>query len=68
MRQTTGMSRRTIVQIERARFAMDLLRHGTTILDTVAEAGFYDQAHLCRALKRWTGQTPTEHMTAPGSG
>jgi hypothetical protein len=56
--QATGMTRGTFRQIERARYATNLLKQGASILDTVHEAGFFDQAHLTRSLKRLIGQTP----------
>jgi len=56
----TGLSRRAIQQIDRAHTAMTLLQGGTSILDTVYEAGYYDQPHLTRSLKRLVGQTPAE--------
>jgi hypothetical protein len=58
--QTTGLTRNTIRQIERARSAMVLLQRGASILDVVHESGYYDQPHLTRSLKRWLGETPTE--------
>jgi AraC-like DNA-binding protein len=45
-------------QIERARLATNLLRDGAPILDTVHEAGYFDQAHLTRSLRALVGQTP----------
>lgn len=56
----TGLTQITIRQIERARHAMALLQQGVSILDAVHEAGFYDQPHLTRSLKRWLGQTPAQ--------
>jgi AraC-like DNA-binding protein len=58
--QATGLTQSTIRQIERARHAMTLLQHGVSILDAVHEAGYYDQPHLTRSLKRWLGQTPAQ--------
>ncbi|MCL4263354.1 MAG: AraC family transcriptional regulator [Anaerolineae bacterium] len=58
--QATGLTQTTIQQIERARLAMFLLQQGRPILDTVFEAGYYDQPHLTRSLKRFIGQTPTQ--------
>lgn len=58
--QTTGLTQTTIRQIERARSAMTALQEGKPILDVVHEAGYYDQPHLTRALKRWLGETPAE--------
>jgi methylphosphotriester-DNA--protein-cysteine methyltransferase len=62
------LSRRAIEQLERAQFAASLLQRGVPILDTVHEAGFYDQPHLTRSLKRLLGQTPAEiaGSTMPG--
>ena len=57
-RQATGMTHSTFRQIERARRAVQLLKDGHSILDTVHEAGFFDQPHMTRALKRLVGQTP----------
>jgi hypothetical protein len=56
--QATGMTYSAHRQIERARHATNLLRDGASIADTVHEAGFFDQAHLTRALKRLIGETP----------
>lgn len=58
--QATGMSQRTVRQISRARQAMRLLQQGASILDAVHEAGYYDQAHLSRSMKRWLGHTPSQ--------
>lgn len=58
--QTTGLTQSTIHQIERARSAMVALQQGVPILDVAHEAGYYDQPHLTRALKRWLGETPAE--------
>ena len=65
--QATGLTHRTVQQIERARHAMTLLRQGASIPDTVYQAGYFDQPHLTRALKRFTGQTPAQiaHMSKP---
>jgi AraC-like DNA-binding protein len=61
--RTTGLTQGTISQIERARYAVSLLRQGHSILDTVALAGYADQPHLTRALKRLIGQTPVQLRT-----
>lgn len=56
----TGMTHGTFRQIERARYATNLLKRGVSIVDTVHEAGFFDQPHLNRALKHLIGQTPAQ--------
>jgi AraC-like DNA-binding protein len=58
--QTTGLSHTHIRQIERAQQAAALLRQGVPILDTVYQAGYFDQPHLTRALKQWIGYTPAQ--------
>jgi AraC-like DNA-binding protein len=57
---TTGLAHKTIQQIERARNAVSLLEQGAPILDTALDLGYYDQAHLTNALKRFIGRTPTQ--------
>jgi hypothetical protein len=63
--RSTGLSQRTIRQIERARYAAALLKQGVSIFDTVYEAGYSDQSHLTRSLKHFIGHTPAEIPTAP---
>jgi AraC-like DNA-binding protein len=58
--RATGLSRSAIRQIERARQAVTLLEQGVPILETVSQAGYADQPHLTRALKRLMGQTPAQ--------
>ena len=64
--RATGLTRRAMKAIERAGTAADLLDGGATILDAVARAGYADQSHLTRALRRFIGQTPAQivHETA----
>src|SRR5262245_47726713 len=58
--RATGLTNKTIRQITRARQAYALLERGISILDAVSEAGYADQPHLTRALKRYFGQTPAQ--------
>jgi len=58
--QATGLTHKTIQQIERARSAVSLLEQGIPILDTALELGYFDQAHLTNSLKRFIGRTPTQ--------
>ncbi len=58
--RTTGLTQRYLQYIERAQQAVALLRQGVSITDTVFQAGFADQPHLTKALKRLIGQTPAE--------
>jgi AraC-like DNA-binding protein len=58
--QATGQTQNHIRQYERAIKAASLLRHGVSILDTVFEAGYFDQPHLTRSLKQFVGHTPAQ--------
>src|SRR6266487_631399 len=58
--QATGITPSAAHQIERARYATLLLRQGTSIVDTVHKAGYFDQPHMVRSLKHYIGQTPTQ--------
>lgn len=58
----TGLTYRTMYQIERARQAAILLQQGVSILDTVYQTGYFDQSHLTKSLKHFIGQTPTQIM------
>lgn len=58
--RATGLTRNTIYQIERANQAARLLEAGVPIADVIDEAGYSDQPHLTRSLKRLIGQTPAQ--------
>jgi len=56
----SGLTHRTMQQIERARQAVVLLQEGVPILDVTYRLGYFDQAHLTKSLKYFIGQTPTQ--------
>ena len=58
--RATGLTHASVVQIERAKQALNLLKRGVPILDTVEQAGYADQPHLTRSLKHFAGQTPAQ--------
>jgi AraC-like DNA-binding protein len=58
VRRATGLTSGAIRQIDRAQRATALLEAGADIAEVVTEAGYADQAHLTRSLKRFIGQTP----------
>jgi hypothetical protein len=58
--QATGLSQSHIRQMKRAQQAATLLEQGVSILDTVHQAGYFDQPHLTRSLKRFIGKTPAQ--------
>jgi AraC-like DNA-binding protein len=54
------MTQATIRQIEPARHATNLLRHGSHIAAVAHHAEYFDQAHLTRSLKYFVGQIPAQ--------
>ena len=52
------MSHAALKGIERARFATQLLREGRPPVDVAHDAGYFDQAHLTRSLRKLIGLTP----------
>lgn len=56
----TGLTHKHIRQYERAQHAASLLRQGRSILDTVFDAGYFDQPHMTHALKHFVGYTPAQ--------
>ena len=58
--RATGLTYTTVRQIERARYALSLLEQNVSILDAVAQAGYFDQPHLTRAFKHLMGNTPAQ--------
>ncbi len=58
--QSTGVTQGQIRQMRRAQQAAALLEQGSSILDTVFEAGYFDQPHLTRSLKQYVGYTPAQ--------
>lgn len=63
--RATGLTRGTIRQIQRAEQAVDLLGHEVQPLQVVRMAGYADQSHLTRSLKRFVGQTPSRVAAGP---
>jgi hypothetical protein len=58
--RATGLGQSHIWQMKRAQHAEALLQQGVSILDTVYEAGYFDQPHLTRSLKQFIGYTPAQ--------
>jgi AraC-like DNA-binding protein len=57
-RHVTGLTRKQIEQLERARSAYRLLAMGMPCSEAAQLAGYADQAHLTRAMRLFEGQTP----------
>jgi AraC-like DNA-binding protein len=62
--RATGLTQIQVHQAQRASYAAGLLRRGCSILDTVHAAGYFDQPHLTRSLRRWIGRTPAQLLQA----
>jgi hypothetical protein len=57
--RATGLTRGIIRQIRRAEHAVELLGSGLPALEVARRAGYADQPHMTRSLKRFVGQTPS---------
>jgi AraC-like DNA-binding protein len=65
--RATGLTRGAVRQIRRAERAVELLSAGVPAWDVARQAGYADQPHLTRSLKRFVGQTPSQvASSAPG--
>ena len=58
--RATGLTRGAIRQIQRAERAVELLSGGVSPLEVARQAGYADQPHLTRSLKRLAGKTPSQ--------
>jgi hypothetical protein len=79
-RAITGLSRTAVTQIDRANAAATMLRDGHDWRTVVETLGYFDQAHLAHALRRYVGRTARElragdraamsflYKTRPGPG
>lgn len=61
---TTGLRRGQVEQLRRARRAYTLLTTGWPLAEAAVEAGFADQAHMTRELRRLAGSTPARLLDA----
>lgn len=61
--KTTGITQKYFEQIERAQNAIRQLQNGKRPSDVAADAGFTDQPHLARSLKKIMGIKPSDADT-----
>ena len=70
--RATGLSRGAVGRIRRAEAAVALLSRGVPPSQAAPRAGYADQSHLTRSLRRFVGQTPAQISVAgvqdPGGG
>ena len=57
---TTGLTPHFLNQIQKAKFANNLLRKGVPIAQVALEAGYSDQAHMTKSVKKIMGRTPAQ--------
>lgn len=58
--RTTGMTQKYLEQIHRAQLAVRLLKQGEKPLDAAADAGYADQSHLAKSLKKIMHRRPSD--------
>lgn len=58
--KTTGLSPKKLRQIKQAQLAVRLLKKGEKPADAAAEAGYSDQPHLSKSLRRIMGSKPSD--------
>lgn len=56
-----GVTPKSYINIVRFIKAKKMLLEGAILSDIVFECGYYDQSHLTKAFKRYTGKTPNEY-------
>jgi hypothetical protein len=66
--RATGLTRGAIGQIRRAERAAELLRRGVSPPDVAGQAGYADQPHLTRSLRRYEGRTPSQIAASAHGG
>ncbi|MDY0830704.1 helix-turn-helix domain-containing protein [Microbacterium sp. BG28] len=64
MRERFGYGYATLVRIERARRARQLLQGDRTLADVAAAAGYADQSHLTREFRRLVGASPAQFASS----
>lgn len=65
VREVTGLTRKQVAQLERARTAYRLLQEGVRPAECAARCGYADQAHLTRSLRIFHGLTPARVLAGP---
>ena len=60
IRWVTGLSRKQIQQLQRARHAFFLLQSGCSASAAAVAAGYADQAHMTRSLRLLRSETPAQ--------
>ena len=64
VKNVTGLTKKQIEQLKRARHAYYLIQTGHSLPDAAITAGYADQPHMTRSLKLLRGETPTQIIAA----
>jgi AraC-like DNA-binding protein len=59
-----GIAPRQLAQVARLQHVVRAARHGATLADAAAGAGFADQAHMGRTVRRLTGLAPRAFLAS----
>lgn len=60
VRRVTGLGRKQVEQVRRARAAYLLLQRGVPIAEVAIRTGYADQPHLTRSMRVLTARTPAQ--------
>jgi len=63
-KSVTGLTKKQIEQLQRARHAYYLLQTGSSLPQAAMVAGYADQPHMTRSLKLLRGETPAQIIAA----
>lgn len=63
-KSVTGLTKKQIQQLRRARYAFYLLQTGCSLPQAAVAAGYADQPHMTRSLKLLRGETPAQIIAA----
>lgn len=64
VKAVTGLNKKQIEQLQRARHAFYLLQSGSSVSEAAHLAGYADQSHMTRSLKLLRGETPARIISA----
>jgi AraC-like DNA-binding protein len=60
IKSVTGLTKKQIEQLQRARYAFYLLQTGSSLPQAATAAGYADQPHMTRSLRLLRGETPAQ--------
>ncbi len=63
-KQETGLTPKNFAAIKRIEKAKELISKNNDLMSVALDSGFYDQAHMTKEFKRYTGVTPNTYQKA----